>query len=97
MKMIVEQAQKKNVPVSVCGEIASDPRFVPLLLGLGITELSVSCRFLPIIKHAIRHTQKQKAMDLVQKLLELATAREIQDALVFEYENNVPSGAIRNF
>ncbi len=97
MKMIVELAQKQNVPVSVCGEIASDPRFVPLLLGLGITELSVSCRFLPIIKHVIRHTQKQKAVDLVTRLLELATAHEIQDALVSEYESNVPAGSIKNF
>ncbi len=97
MKMIVEQAKKENVPVCVCGEVASDPRFVLLLLGLGITELSVSCRFLPMIKHVIRHTEKEKATSLVKRLLDLATAHEIQDALVTEYESTIPAGSLDHF
>lgn len=97
IQMIVQGAKRQGVPVSVCGEIASDPRFVPLLLGLGINELSVSCRFLPIIKHVIRLTKKKKAISLVKRLLKLATAHEIQDELVLEYEKNVPIGTLHHF
>lgn len=94
IKMVVQEAKLQGVPVSVCGEIASDPRFVPLLLGLGITELSVSCRFLPVIKHVIRHTKQVEAVALVKELLALSTAHEIQDALVCEYQRNIPAGTI---
>ena len=94
IRMVVEGAADGKVPVSVCGEMASDPRFVPLLLGLGITELSVSCRFLPVIKHVIRHTKKEEAIALVKRLLLLSTAHEIQNVLITEYERNVPAGTI---
>jgi phosphoenolpyruvate-protein phosphotransferase (PTS system enzyme I) len=90
IQMVVQEAKKKGIPVTVCGEIASDPRFVPLLLGLGISELSVSCRFLPLIKHVIRLTKQKQAVGLVKRLLKLATAHEIQDELVLEYEKNIP-------
>ncbi|MDB6081291.1 MAG: ptsI [Chlamydiia bacterium] len=94
IEMIVREAKLKGISVSVCGEIASDPHFVPLLLGLGITELSVSCRFLPVIKHAIRHTTQSEAVSLAKRLLTLSTAHEIQAELTSEYKRNVPVGTI---
>jgi phosphoenolpyruvate-protein phosphotransferase (PTS system enzyme I) len=94
IQMIVRAANEKNIPVSVCGEIASDPRFVPLLLGLGISELSCSCRFLPIIRHVIRHTKKDEAVELVKKLMTCSFAHEIQEALLSEFTKNVPAGTI---
>lgn len=42
IKMTIDNAHKQNVKVAVCGEMASQKRFIPLLLGLGIDELSVS-------------------------------------------------------
>lgn len=86
IKIVVAAGREANIPVSVCGEIASDPRFVPLLLGLGIKELSVSCRLLPRVKEAIRSTHNSEATDLVQKMLQMSSAHEIQGALLTEYE-----------
>jgi phosphotransferase system enzyme I (PtsI) len=97
LKMIIREASRRKVPVSVCGEIASDPRFVSLLLGLGITELSVSCRFLPVIKHVIRNTSKSDAMKLAKRVLTLKTSHEIQDAIVQEYQKVVPAGVLVGF
>lgn len=97
LQMIIEEANKNNVPVSVCGEIASDPRFVPLLLGLGISELSVSCRFLPVIKQVIRNIEKSHAEALTKHILSLKTAHEIHDVLVAEYEKNTPVAFAEHF
>jgi phosphotransferase system enzyme I (PtsI) len=64
IKLVTSEANKAQIPVSVCGEIASDPRFTALLLGLGIQELSVAPRYLPIIKNAIRRTSIVDAVQL---------------------------------
>jgi phosphotransferase system enzyme I (PtsI) len=45
---------RARIPVAVCGEIAGDPRFTALLLGLGVRELSMSAPSLPRVKQRIR-------------------------------------------
>lgn len=97
IKVIVQAARHENVPVCVCGEIASDPRFVPLLIGLGITELSVASRFLPLIKHIVRNTSKQEAVLLAEKVLTLRTSIEIQNVLVEHYQKGTPEAAKNHF
>lgn len=96
IKLITTEANKAHVPVSVCGEIASDPRFTPLLLGLGIQELSVSPRYLPVIKNAIRSTSIVDAVHLADKALSLTTAQEVLDLLTQEYHKNVPQDLFYN-
>lgn len=97
VKVIVQAAQHENVPVCVCGEIASDPRFVPLLIGLGITELSVASRFLPLIKHIVRSTNKKEAILLAERVLQLKTSAEIQTLLVDNYQKGTPEVAKSHF
>lgn len=82
IKMTVEAANHHMIPVSVCGEVAADPRMVPLLLGLGVMHLSVAARFLPEIKHTIRKTQLSEAKKLAQKALSMTTAHEIDKLLI---------------
>src|SRR5581483_8107472 len=48
-----EAALRARIPISVCGEIAGDPRFAPLLVGLGIRELSMVAQALPRVKQRI--------------------------------------------
>lgn len=90
IKLVVSEANMHGIPVSVCGEIAADPRFTPLLIGLGIQELSLTSRYVPIIKNAIRSTSIIDACKLAEKALSLTTAEEISDLLTEEYKNNVP-------
>jgi len=54
IQFATEAALRARIPVSVCGEIAGDPRFAPLLLGLGIRELSMAATALPRVKQRIR-------------------------------------------
>jgi phosphocarrier protein FPr/phosphocarrier protein len=70
-------------PVAVCGGLASDPEAVPLLLGLGVTELSVVPGQIPRLKARIRGLSLAACRDLAQRALQLGTAVEVR-ALVKE-------------
>lgn len=96
IKLVTMEANKAHIPVSICGEIASDPRFTALLLGLGIQELSVAARYLPIIKNAIRRTSIVNAVQLAEKALGMTTAQEIHDIIVSDYRKNFPDDLFYN-
>jgi phosphoenolpyruvate-protein phosphotransferase (PTS system enzyme I) len=81
LRLIVCLASRHRVPVTVCGEMAAEPRFIPLLLGLGVRELSVSSRALPTIKETIRRTTFLEAVHLAEAVLELETGEEIDSLL----------------
>lgn len=75
MQFTVEAALRNGIPVSVCGEIAGDPRYAPLLIGLGVRELSMAGTALPRVKQRIRRlaagpaTQRARAiMDQVDEV-----------------------------
>jgi phosphotransferase system enzyme I (PtsI) len=96
IKLIAHEASQVGIPVTVCGEIASDPRFTPLLLGLGVQELSVTPRCLPLIKNAIRNTSIVDAVHLAEKALTLTTAQEVLQLISQEYKKNVPHDLFYN-
>lgn len=96
IKLVTSEANKAQIPVSICGEIASDPRFTALLLGLGIQELSVAPRYLPIIKNAIRRTSIVNAVHLAEKALSMTTAQEVLEAIVNDYRKNFPDDLFYN-
>ncbi|HLX61754.1 MAG TPA: phosphoenolpyruvate--protein phosphotransferase, partial [Planctomycetota bacterium] len=54
IKVTVDAANTAKIPVSMCGEMAGDPLFAPLLVGMGMTEISISPPSIPEIKKAIR-------------------------------------------
>jgi phosphoenolpyruvate-protein kinase (PTS system EI component) len=71
----------KNDPVSVCGELAGDPLFAPLLIGLGATDLSVSLGSLAHIKYMIRRISIHDAKHLAIRVLRCNTAKDIEQQL----------------
>lgn len=64
IKMTADAAQQRGISVSVCGEMAGDPALIPLLVGLGITELSASPPLVPQIKFLIRRLKMTEARAL---------------------------------
>lgn len=97
IKMVIFEANLNNIKVSICGEIASDPRFTALLLGLGVHELSVACRYLPLIKNAIRQTSAIDAVKLAEEALSLGTSQEVQQLLTQAYLSLAPEDCFYNF
>ncbi|MCH9609375.1 MAG: Phosphoenolpyruvate-protein phosphotransferase [Chlamydiales bacterium] len=81
IKMIAQEGSRAKIPVTVCGEIAANPRFTPLLLGLGVQELSVSSVLLPVIKDVVRHLSIVEATEFADHILSLSTALEVEEAL----------------
>lgn len=67
-----------NVRVAVCGEVASDPVAAPLLLGLGVHELSVAPYAIPLVKHAIRGLELDECRELAEHAVTLAAPREVR-------------------
>ncbi len=77
LQKIVEEAHQRKLRVSVCGEMAGDPVFAPLLLGLGVDCLSMSPAWLPAVKYLIRATTMSDARALAAEALALESASEI--------------------
>lgn len=96
IKFVVTQAKHYGKPVTVCGEVAADPRFTPLLIGLGCHELSVASRHLPFVKNAIRKTSYLSAYQLAARVLTLTTSADIQELLMSEYQRTVPEDFYHN-
>ncbi len=63
-------AQRAGIPVSICGEIAGDPHFTALLLGLGFRELSMTAASIPRVKQRIRELDLAAAEDRAQVIME---------------------------
>ncbi|MGZ0709479.1 phosphoenolpyruvate--protein phosphotransferase [Coraliomargarita sp. W4R53] len=77
LKAIIDGANKANTPISVCGEIAGDPIYAGLLLGMGADSLSLTSSLLPEVKYFIRHIKKSEAQALVNEVMLLGDSAEI--------------------
>lgn len=96
IKLVTSEANRAQIPVSVCGEMASDPRFIALLLGLGVQELSVAPRYLPIIKNVLRKTGIVEAVQLADQALKMTTAQEIYNIILSDYRKKFPEDLMYN-
>ncbi|MDB2614046.1 phosphoenolpyruvate--protein phosphotransferase [Chlamydiales bacterium] len=85
LKHAIKEANRKQVPLSVCGEIASDPCFVPLLIGLGIRDLSLTKHYFPMIKDVIKKISLKDSQLIAKKVLTLSTASEIEKTVSSYY------------
>lgn len=85
IKFVVDEGKKAGKPVSVCGEIAADPRFTILLLGLLVQELSLSSPALPVVKNVIRRLSLAEAKKVTSDILNCATPPEIEALLDSSY------------
>lgn len=75
---VVKAAKNAGIGVSLCGEMAGDPLCIPFLLGLGLEEISVNARAIPIIKNLIRSISMEEARADFEKVMELVTARDVR-------------------
>ena len=78
---LVRTCKRLDLPVSVCGEMASDPRAVLLLLGMGVHTLSMSAYKLPVVKWLIRHISMADCQTLLQQAIALDNDKDTQAML----------------
>ncbi len=77
LKRIVDGGRKAKLHVSVCGELAGDPVYAPLLLGLGVNSLSMAPTWIPAVKYIVRAMTLADARALAQEALAMTSPREI--------------------
>jgi phosphotransferase system enzyme I (PtsI) len=81
IRLVRRAATRHRIPVSLCGEMASDPALVGLLVGLGLTDFSMTPGAIPIVRHVIEELSAAEARRLAGHALRLATAAEIEQYL----------------
>ncbi|MBK8012765.1 MAG: phosphoenolpyruvate--protein phosphotransferase [Deltaproteobacteria bacterium] len=81
IRSVVCVGAERDVPVSLCGEMAANPWLLPLLVGLGLRALSMSATSIPLAKHVIRQLSAADCRALVERLLDLPTADEVEEAV----------------
>jgi phosphotransferase system enzyme I (PtsI) len=90
IKMTFEAAQRNNIDVVMCGEMAGDPINVPVLLGFGIRNLSMNPASIPVIKKMVREIDMEKARKLSNTLCQFTTVEEITQAIQKEFNEILP-------
>lgn len=76
IKMICDAANKTDTPLSLCGEMASDPRYTWVLVGLGLRDLSMQASAIPVVKNIIRTSSLDEMEALASAVLACETAAE---------------------
>jgi phosphoenolpyruvate-protein phosphotransferase (PTS system enzyme I) len=87
IKMVAEQAKAAKKPMTICGDIASNSLFAPLLLGLGIESFSCPPRYIPVIKRVIRQSSLSEMKEIAEHALSLKTGDEVYDLLLKRYQD----------
>jgi phosphotransferase system enzyme I (PtsI) len=80
--MVRRAARRHGIPVSLCGEMASDPALLTLLVGLGLTEFSMAAGAIPVAKQLLAELRHEELRALARRVLRLATIDEIERELL---------------
>jgi phosphotransferase system enzyme I (PtsI) len=88
IQRVIQEANRTKIPLSVCGEIASNPKFIPLLIGMGIKQLSVAARYIPLIRQTIKGVDMAECKKLAEQALSLISVDEIKQLLERQFKNH---------
>jgi phosphotransferase system enzyme I (PtsI) len=87
IKYVADIAKNNGVEVFMCGEMAGDPMNIPILLGLGISKLSMNPQSIPIIKKIIRSLDAKDAALFVEDVLKETSETGVMELLFGTYNN----------
>jgi phosphotransferase system enzyme I (PtsI) len=92
--MVVAAAGDARIPVTVCGQMSSDIRFVPLLIGMGLRHLSVTPQAVPVIKDLVRNMTISQAEEIATRVADFEIARDIESYLRGELKKLSPDAPV---
>lgn len=90
LQMICDAAGRAEIKVAMCGEMAAEPLYLPILVGLGFDELSMNAPCIPRVKRVIRQIRHADGTALLEKLLQLPTGVEVTHCLEDEMAMRLP-------
>jgi phosphoenolpyruvate-protein phosphotransferase (PTS system enzyme I) len=79
IRYVADAGREHRVPVAMCGEMAGDPLFALILVGLGLEELSMNAVAIPVVKSVVRASTFEEAQTLADQALTLGTPEEIEE------------------
>ncbi|HUG90825.1 MAG TPA: phosphoenolpyruvate--protein phosphotransferase [Planctomycetaceae bacterium] len=90
IRAVIEAARKRGIPVTVCGQMSSEPIYIPLLVGLGLRQLSVTPHAIPELKEVIRNITVGQAEAIAAHVATLELARDVESYLRGELKKICP-------
>jgi phosphotransferase system enzyme I (PtsI) len=90
IRTVIQDAHKARIDLSICGEMASEPEYVMLLMGLGVRTLSLAPPMIPEIKQIIRSTTIKECNKIARKTLTMNSERQIANFLRNEVRKIIP-------
>jgi phosphotransferase system enzyme I (PtsI) len=88
LRRIVDVAHAAGIDACICGEMAGDPMYLPILLGFGFDELSMGASSIPRVKQILRRCTYTKAAEIADACLNFSTASEVQVYLKSQITNH---------
>ncbi|WP_297202159.1 phosphoenolpyruvate--protein phosphotransferase [uncultured Pluralibacter sp.] len=95
LAMIAREAERLDLDLRLCGEMAGDPMCVTLLIGMGFRHLSMNGRSVARVKYLLRHVELEEAQTLAGRSLEAQTATEVRHQVAAFMERRGMGGLIR--
>jgi len=90
IQQVVEAGRSGGISVAVCGEMAGDPLYLAILLGLGVDELSMNHMAIPMVKKVIRLINYMDAKQMASQAMDMVTVEEINEFAAQEMNRRFP-------
>jgi phosphotransferase system enzyme I (PtsI) len=90
IKNVIQDAHKAQIELSVCGEMASEPEHIMLLLGMGVRTLSLAPPMLPEVKQIIRSVTMEDCNNIARKVLTMNSERQISSYMRIATRKIIP-------
>jgi len=94
IKGVIEAGKQAGIPVSMCGEMAADPIYAIVLLGLGLEIFSMNPSSIPVIKNVVRSVRYRDCRRIAEVALQKKTAQEIEEFVIESVATRFPEGLI---
>jgi len=90
IERLIEAAKAAGKPISLCGEMAGLPFYIPLLVGLGADEFSIKLTSWPAVRRILKSIDRTQVEEIVRVVKELDTAQAVEEALAAAYRTYWP-------
>jgi phosphotransferase system enzyme I (PtsI) len=94
IKFVIESGKKAGIPVEMCGEMAADPLYAIVLIGLGLEVFSMNPSVIPIVKNVVRSVRYKDCRRIAEVAMTKRTAQEIEEFVIESVATRLPEGLI---
>ncbi len=94
IKFVIQSGKKAGIPVSMCGEMASDPLYAVALVGLGLEIFSMNPSAIPVVKNVVRSLRYKECRRIADIALQKKTAQEIEEFVIESVAMRFPEGLV---